>query len=149
VTQLSAPGSPAVDARVRSIALTVSTEGGGFTQASKTYQLTEGRKDFTASAEGLHAPVSYLELLPLEAPNLTSAVRGEAKGMPELPAELRVMAEGAPLTLDPARAARFEQDDFFGRSVEAIWRQGDPWPVYMKTANGVAVLVVASGGDSR
>jgi hypothetical protein len=148
VTQLDAAGAPVIDPRVKSIQLRVSAEGGGFTPVSKVYQFTTGRKDFTASAEGVHAPVSYLELLPLEAPDLTTALRSEVTTTPELPAELRAM--GATLSIDPATSAHFEQDDFFGRSVEAIWRQGDPWPVYLKSANGVAVLIVGnSGGVSQ
>jgi hypothetical protein len=143
VTELETPGIEKIDSRVSATRLTVSLDG-GLRQAGKAYQLRDGSKDFAAPTDGFHTPVSYLELLPLEAPDLTTALRGEVKELPVLPAELKTIADaqGANLTINPDRAARFEQDDFFGRSVDAIWRQGDPWPVYLKTVTGTAVLIV-------
>jgi hypothetical protein len=140
ITQVDAPGAPLVDPHVTSLDIKISLAG-GFEQKAKTYALAGSGKTFTASHEGVHVPVSYLELFPLEAPELTTAMRGDVKEIPQIPAGLQALAGGTSPKIDPQRAARFEQDDFFGREIEAIWRQGDPWPVYMNTTNGTAVLI--------
>jgi hypothetical protein len=150
ITQVENTGLPMVDPHVKSLNLTVSFAQ-GLEQKAKTYTLGESGKIFTASPEGLHMPVSHLELFPLEAPELTTAMRGEVRAVPALPPELQAIARGTSLQIDPAHAARFEQDDFFGRQIEAIWRQGDPWPVYIKTTNGTAILLSGQSaeGSSR
>jgi hypothetical protein len=137
ITQENVAGWPPVDARVQSVELTLAL-GEMPTQVKKTYRL-DG-KDFSASPEGMHAPVTYLELFPLDAPELASAIRTAPTSFPRLPSQLGTLVGAAP-HVDPAHAAQFELDDFFGRKIETIWRQGEPWPVYMNTSNGTAVLL--------
>lgn len=145
ITQLDAPGFPIVDPHVKSLNLTISLAS-GFEQTAKKYVLTDNSKIFSASSQGLHVPMSHLELFPLEAPELTTAIRSPVRTEPLLPPSLQSVTGGTSLAVNPARATHFEQDDFFGRQVEVIWRQGDPWPAYVKTTNGTAILVSASGG---
>jgi hypothetical protein len=144
VTQLEELGWGKVDSRVSSLKLST-TDHLGLTR--KEYRVSGREKPFVASPEGVHVPVSYLELFPLEVPDVETAIRRDDQTVPELPAPLQAVAQKAGFALDAAHAIHFEQDDFFGREVESFWEPGKPWPSLIQTANGVAILL--ENGGSR
>ncbi|HUP56775.1 MAG TPA: hypothetical protein VM598_04930 [Bdellovibrionota bacterium] len=139
VTQLEESGFTKIDARVD--ALTIAFKS-GFAQERREYQLGgSSPRTFKASPEGMRAPVSYLELFPLEAPELSTAVRTAARELPEMPEPLRALWKSRGRALDLGQSEHIEQDDFFGRRIEAIWQAGQPWPTVLKTPHGTAILL--------
>jgi len=74
-------------------------------------------------------------------PDVFTARSDEAIGTPELPKGLRQVASRSGFRIDPSTTKAFEQDDFFGRGVRILWKQGDPWPAYLKTPQGVSILL--------
>lgn len=148
VTQLEQYGIKKADARVRSLHLLMNDR---MLQSHKTYQIEDhaGRPHaISVSPDGVHSAITTLELFPLDVPELNTA-SGPTQQLPTLPDGLKSVAAQAGFHPDPAKSRSFDQDDFFGRQIQAIWQQGDPWPAYIKTSNGVSILIrVAAGSGS-
>jgi hypothetical protein len=108
--------------------------------ASERLRSTERSYDVGGGAASA-SRVGELALVPLDLPDLETAERSDAESIPELPERLRAIAAGAGYRPDPSRGFWFEQDDFFGRPVQAFWQAGDPWPAYLRTPHGVAILL--------
>lgn len=143
VEQIATPSAPIIDPKVSAVILTLASDS---TQTRKEYQI--GRKIVSVSPEGVRSPITSLEFYPLDLPEIRTAEALSGRSMPELPARLQQAVAGRVANVDSASAIWFEQDDFFGRPVQALWRKGAPWPTYLKTANGIAVLLSA-GGTTR
>jgi hypothetical protein len=140
ITQEDAFGAPPVDPKVRFIRLTMNDR---MVQNEKSYSLA-GRDDLLkVSPEGIHSSLSPLELFPLDVPELTTAERQPATQVPALPSALDRIAKSQGFHPDLAQCEWFEQDDFFGRPIQVLWKSGNPWPSYLKTANGTAILLEA------
>ena len=141
VTQLEAFGVKKTDARVKMLKFILDDQG---TQARKIYQIEDraGQShDIPVSPDGIHSAITRLELFPLDIPDLATAERTTASFIPALPDGLQAIATQAGFHPNPATATSYEQDDFFGRGIQAIWEQGDPWPAYFKNSNGVSILI--------
>lgn len=138
VTQRSAFGLAPVDPRVQTVTLTMNDQ---MLQTRKSYQLVGNSRPVAASPNGIHSSISPLELFPLDVPEILTASRTQATALPELPPEAQAIARKSGYQPDLAHSSWFEQDDFFGRPIQLLWQQGNPWPTYLKTANGVAVLI--------
>ena len=137
VTQKTAQGLKTVDSGVESVTLTMGDE---FQQTRKQYKRPGGQV-VNASPDGLHTSVSVLELYPLDIPDVVTAERLNANTIPSLPGQLAPLAKTNVFNPDLSQCSWFEQDDFFGRPVQVLWQHGDPWPAYLRTVNGVAILI--------
>jgi hypothetical protein len=134
VTQLNAHGLKPVDGKVERLILTMNDR---MLQSEKAYQIA-GRIT-RVSPNGIRSSLTPLELYPLDVPELVTAIQLEPEKMPELPPEIaRVVGSRKP---DLSQSLWFEQDDLFGRPIQALWERGNPWPSYFKTTHGVAVLL--------
>ena len=138
VTQLTEQGMVPVDPRVERLSLTMNDK---LMQSDKTYYFKGRAEGVKVSADGLRSGVTTLELFPLDVPEVSTAEKETATAMPELPENVRSVAEKAGYKPDLGRSLWFEQDDFFGRPIQILWQQGDPWPAYFKTTGGVAILL--------
>lgn len=137
VTQKSDLGLRITDPAVQSMLLSMSD---GFQQTRKQYRRSSGAT-VEASPDGLHSSASVLELYPLDIPDIVSAEKLTPASLPALPDPLAPLARTSGFAPDLERCSWFEQDDFFGRPVQVLWQQGDPWPAYLKTPGGVAILI--------
>lgn len=137
VTQLEGMGLKPADPKVESVRIVLDRR---LRQVSKSYSMV-GRADEVAVASTMRSRISGLEAFPLDLPEILTAERKEPEKLPELPAALRKLANQAKYAPNPNRATWFEQQDAFGRPQEMLWQAGDAWPVYLRTPQGVAILV--------
>lgn len=138
ITQSTDFGLPPVDPKVQNLTLTMSDQ---MVQSTKAYQIMGHARPLIASSNGIHSSLTPIELFPLDVPEIITALRTRPKSLPELPAPLQKIALKAGYQPNLSRCVWYEQDDFFGRPVEILWQQGDPWPSYLKTSSGIAILV--------
>lgn len=138
ITPIAYDGIEPVDTRVNELSLTVD---GQFRQVAKAYKVAGRAEPIAVNPDGIRSRLSPMELYPLDAPSIFGVSAEAVTAQPELPGKLAEIAKKQGFALDPGKSHRFDQDDFFGRGVEFIWQKGDPWPAYMKTPMGVAVLV--------
>lgn len=90
-----------------------------------------------------HSASTALEFYPLALPDFSTAEYLPAsKGRIDLSPELEKAAEMTDLkTVNLANSIWLEQQDLFGRPIQALWQVGDPWPSYLKTPQGIALLI--------
>lgn len=138
VTQLDAYGLKPVDPKVEKLTLKMDDR---LIQSRKAYSIKGLSEPVLAAGDGPRSRVTALELLPLDAPEIVTAMKQDATKLPELPASLEEIAKKTSYDPDLSRSTWMDQDDFFGRPIEILWQKGDPWPTYMKTVHGVAILV--------
>jgi hypothetical protein len=138
VTQLSESGMKPVDPKVEKLILRMNDR---MMQSLKAYQI-QGHPGLThVSPTGVRSPVTPLELFPLDVPELFTAVQMTPEKMPELPREISEISSRLGVKMNLSQSLWFEQDDVFGRPIQALWERGNPWPSYFRTAHGVALLV--------
>jgi hypothetical protein len=141
VTQVESQAVKKIDPRVTSLKLVFNDR---MLQGRKTYEMVDSQgatRLIAVSPNDMHSAITPMEMFALDVPELVTADSRRAQAMPELPDALRALKSGSGLRFDASRALEFEQDDFFGRPVNAIWQQGDPWPAYLKTSNGISILI--------
>lgn len=86
------------------------------------------------------------ELVPIDVTLLTmreslDQARSHPQKAPVLPPQLRATAEKLGFKPDPQNGRWFDETDFWGRPVRIFWEEGDPWPTYMESSNGISILV--------
>ncbi len=142
ITQVEAWGIKPVDPNVQFLELKMNDS---LLQSEKTYRVGTGPNSQlrVASANGIHTEISALELYPLDAPEVSFSNQVPTKA-PVLPKGVEAFATQTGLQLNFANSFQFQQDDFFGRPVSVIWESGKPWPSYLKTQNGIALLLDGS-----
>ena len=138
ITQLKEAGFALIDPVVDKIVITGDR---GFRQLSKHYYLRDRSEPVEVSPNGVRMTKSIIDLLPLDFISIDNAVREELRAPPRLPKQLREFARKISFAPDPKQSVWLEQDDFFGRPIQALWQHGNPWPSYIRTANGIALLV--------
>jgi hypothetical protein len=141
VTQLEEFGIKKLDPRVLSLKLTLDEQG---VVSRKVYEMQDeaGKvHEIPVSPDGIHSSITRLELFALEVPELATAEQSSPTAIPTLPDGLQTIATQSGYHFDPTHSVSYDQDDFFGRGMQAIWQQGDPWPAYFKTSNGVSILI--------
>lgn len=138
VTQTESFGMKIMDPRVKAIRLTMTD---GIVQSEKHYTLEGDTRPVRVFPDSLHTRISGLELFPLDVPDISTADKKSDFTLPELPPGIRSFSEQFSISPERKRSSWFEQEDFFGRPVQVLWQQGDPWPSYMKTVNGIAILI--------
>lgn len=141
VEQVQKFGIGIYDARVSSLAMKTDQQ---LMQHEKRYAFVSKRgekKDIRVSPDGLRSGITGLELFPLDMPRLEMGDGKRLKKVPVLPEALQKVSSQAGFRIDASEGLWFEESDFFGRPIEIFWKTGDPWPTYMKTSYGVAILV--------
>jgi hypothetical protein len=142
VTQLHETGFKPVDSRIEHLKLKMNEKT---VQTEKKYFARGVERAISVSPEGLHSSITPLELYPLDIPEILTAERKAPSSFPALPEELGEIRKTRASSLDLSKSIWFEQDDFFGRPVEILWQKGDPWPAYLRTHNGIAILMNKGG----
>ncbi len=141
ITQRKALNLAVLDPHVDSLKVVMNDK---MTQNNKTYVLKSGAgrlREVQVSANGIKSSITSLELFPLDVPELSTAESARAHSLPKLPAGLQNILSQVSYQPDLSKSLWFEQDDFFGRPIQALWQQGDPWPAFLKTSNGVSILI--------
>ncbi len=150
IEPIDAYGLSSFDPRVKS--LTIRTDA-KLSQYTKTYVFSVPgmmgmKKEVTVpvSADGIRSGITPLELFPIDMPRLELGEGTRVTKLPELPPALQPIAKSSGYKLRPDEGSWFEESDFFGRPIQMLWRTGEPWPAYLKTPYGVAILVSRGGG---
>lgn len=141
-SELSGSKFPLIDPRVEKLTLKMTPET---VQTQKEYSFRGRSHRIQVAPEGLRSAVTPLEMYPLDIPEVFTAEKSVPTSFPQLPAELQKLRSN-PNLINLTKSFWFEQDDFFGRPIQVLWQKGDPWPAYIKTANGIAILI--SLGDA-
>ena len=142
ITQVKYKDFRPVDSRFESLTLSADNL---LTQSRKDYFLRGRTQGLSVSPEGVHSGMTPLELYPLDIPDISSAEKTKPKALPQLPPKVQDTANKLGFKADLARSQWFEQDDFFGRPIQVLWQQGDPWPAYIKTPGGISILIHEEG----
>lgn len=142
VTQREAFGQKPVDAWVKHLTLTLNPN---LVQVAKSYTFVDRPESYHVNPNGVRSRLSKLELFPLDVPDVVTAESSKPAQVPALPENLRPVAKSGGFDVDLQKSLWFEQDDFFGRPVEILWQRGDLWPTYVKTPQGIAILIRKGG----
>jgi hypothetical protein len=138
VTQTSNDGMQVMDRHVNGMFMSFCDHG---VQTTKTYSLRGHNELIAVSAQGLRTPMTPIDLLPLDVPETSTAEKSNVTEMPSMPPEVQTFATRIGFKPNLSQSVWLEQDDFFGRPIEMVWEKGSPWPSYMKTSNGIAILI--------
>ena len=138
VTQIEQFGAKVVDAKVKEIVLLLN---GKFQEQSKKYIMNGTNQPVVGSVDGMGGNFSGLEFFPLDIFDIATADKSQPTVLPEIPLPLSKISAQTAFKIDASRSRLFDQEDFFGRSVQAIWQAGDPWPAFIRTPHGIAVLI--------
>lgn len=142
ITQRDAHGQTVVDPQVDRITLTMNET---YEQARKSYAMKNHPDPIHVAPSGLRSAMTRLELFPLDIPEVITAEASQPKSLPELPEALREIARQSEFKPDLGRSVWYSQDDFFGRGIDILWQLNDPWPAYIKTSQGVSILISRGG----
>jgi hypothetical protein len=142
VTQLREEGFKPVDSRIEHLTLKMNDKT---VQTEKKYFARGSEHPIPVAPDGLRSAMTPLELYPLDVPEILSAEKKAPATFPQLPEELALLRKSRASVVDLSKSIWFEQDDFFGRPVEILWQKGDPWPAYLRTHNGIAILMSKGG----
>ncbi|MGK5086737.1 hypothetical protein WDW86_04210 [Bdellovibrionota bacterium FG-2] len=144
VTQFPIKGQPLPDASVQSLELTLDEH---LREINKHY-LFLGRKQLTpVSPEGIRSGVTALEFFPLDAIDLSSVTPTQSPKFPglDLPKQMKeallALHSSYHFEFSEKKGTWLEQDDFFGRPINAFWTKNEPWPTYLHMPSGIAILL--------
>lgn len=143
IRQIDRHGIAIVDPRIETLTLKMNDR---LQESEKSYRVAGRSAPVPVSTQGLRSGLTELEFFPLDAPEIATALTTPAKALPDLPEAVAALAGSVGWSPDLSKSQWLEQDDFFGRSVQMLWQFGDPWPAYLKTSNGVAILIRSSTG---
>ncbi len=137
VAELPSSNTRLIDPAVQKVRLQLGAALG----ASKTY-LVAGRR-VGVTTDGLKSTASALEAFPLDPPRTDLADSTEAPDLDDFPASVNEGAKkyGVDLAALVGSAHWYSQEDFFGRGIDFVWKDGEPWPTVLRTSGGVAVLI--------
>jgi len=138
VTQTAQDGMKMLDHHIDGMFMTFCDHG---VQSDKSYAVRGLTHLVPVSPEGLRGKNTQMELLPLDVPEVSTAERSQVTSLPTLPTEIQNFAEKIGYQPNLSKSTWMEQDDFFGRPVQMLWEKGNPWPSYMRTANGISILI--------
>lgn len=126
-----------IDRNVTSLQLKMTEE---LEQIEKKYILHQNT-EMRVSPEGIRSAMTPLELMPLDIPEIFSAKQKILTTLPPLPPPVADFAKKIHFNPNLSQSIYFQQDDFFGRPIDILWQKGEPWPSYLKTPNGIALLL--------
>ena len=78
---------------------------------------------------------------PPDIPDVSEAIRNPKASLPTLPGTIAKNAEKIGYRPDLPLCNAYDREDFFGRPVHILWQPGSPWPEYLETSRGIALLV--------
>jgi hypothetical protein len=143
VTPIVPAGGVAVDAHVRSVRVRMRED---LQPLGRDYDYTAAGRA-ARRAVGARPVVSPLELLPLELPATPDPDDGaEPRELPRPPRGLAEAARASGWAPRLANSRWFEESDPYGRPVRYLWERGRPWPSYLETPHGYALLLGESEG---
>ncbi|OFZ20551.1 MAG: hypothetical protein A2X94_11020 [Bdellovibrionales bacterium GWB1_55_8] len=114
---------------------------GQLLQSRKSYKFLAHDAPVPVAPDGIRSAMTELEMLPLDFPNVLTAEQREPSALPRLPEDIAKAALEFGYQPDLSKTVWLEQDDFFGRPVQALWQHGEPWPSYLRTSHGIAILI--------
>jgi len=121
------------DPRVDSILITLNER---FGLVRKEIRYRDGRAPGQFQESPQENVVSGFSAYPIDLPNV-STVSGET--LRDIPAALK-----GRIKVDLAHTLDFQFSDLYARPMRAIWQDSDPWPVYVESPAGIAVLISKS-----
>jgi hypothetical protein len=108
---------------------------------AKYYKLRGYRDPIPLSPDNFKVGVSVMEGYPLELPQITDAEKDDSCNMqPALPSTFKKAIDQAGYAAFTTTDTCWMNADFFGRSIQSIWPETQPFPTYLKTTQGYAVL---------
>ncbi len=138
ITPTESDGAALSDARVQNILITLNERD---QEVEKSYLFKGQSSRISVSPNGPRSPMTAVEGSPIDFPDVLTAERVEGLPVAELPAALQQFLARHGYSADPKRGPWYETSDLFGRPVEMMWIDGEPWPRILKTAQGFAVLL--------
>jgi len=140
ITQLAKWGVKVVDPNVQSLTLQMDQDP-GIQAAPRQLTLFE-RTASRTSSKRISFQSSMLEFFPLDFSDPIHSQHGEpATWSPPLKGQLLKLAKQSGWKLNISSTVVFEESDFFGRPVKFFWQAGSPWPSYLETPQGFAILL--------
>jgi hypothetical protein len=117
------------------------------TRQAPTSELGHPRWQWVASpTDGVPASWNELELYPLTPPELDTSPSKQPSDRGLLPPALLAAAPSRlSETLLKQHCMQWELDDFLGRRVSIFWKPGLPWPYFLRTSTGAALLIEYRG----
>jgi hypothetical protein len=137
VTPIEAYGLKNIDPRVQYADFTYSKD---LKLTSKVYKLHGYADPIPVSPDNFKVGVSVMEGFPLELPPITDAEKDDAFQAPQFSQTFQTAATQAGYTSVSVMEPCWTTWDFFGRGIQSIWPNGQPFPSLMKTTQGYAVL---------
>lgn len=108
----------------------------------KAYKLRSWGDEIEVSPDNLRIGVSPMEGYPLELPQITDADKDSTcDSTPQLPPKMKQAADQAHYTGFPVISPCWQNYDLFGRHVQSVWPIGQVFPSYMKSTQGISILV--------
>lgn len=120
----------AIDSRIDHMILVVNPQ---FVTVRKEVHFRDGRPAAVMATNGQANVSTGFSAYPVDLPTLNGS---EGETLRDVPSELKKISD-----FDAKRALDFHANDLYARPVRAIWRDGDLWPIYVKTPAGTAILV--------
>lgn len=140
VTQIEGDNVRKVDPQVDHLILTLTDQ---MVEKQKVISFVDRPNPVAVSHQGLRSGElqTLLEVFPLDVPEVLTAERAMIRQLPELPQKVQEFVANTGFKPDFSQSTWYLQDDFFGRPIEALWERESPWPTYLRTSNGIALLI--------
>lgn len=108
----------------------------------KVYKLRSYADEIEVSPDNEKVGVSPMEGFPLTLPEISDADKDTTcDATPQLPAKMRGAAAQAHYAGFAVISPCWQNYDLFGRQIQTIWPMGQVFPSYMKTTQGVSILI--------
>jgi hypothetical protein len=112
----------------------------------KAYKIRSYADEIEVSPDNIKIGVSPMEGYPLELPQISDADKDSScDTTPQLPAKMKQAADEAHYTGYPVISPCWQNYDLFGRHVQSIWPIGQVFPSYMKSTQGISILISQGG----
>jgi hypothetical protein len=139
VTPEAGYGLLSADPNVRYVDMYYSTD---LRLVKKIYKIRSYADEIQVSPDNLKVGVSPMEGYPLELPQISDSDKDTTcDATPQLPAKMKQAADQAHYTGFPVIAPCWQNYDLFGRHVQSIWPTGQVFPSYMKSTQGISILI--------
>jgi hypothetical protein len=112
----------------------------------KSYKIRSYTDEIEVSPDSIKIGVSPMEGYPLELPQLSDADKDTTcDAAPQLPAKMKQAADEAHYAGFAVISPCWQNYDLFGRHVQSIWPMGQVFPSYIKSTQGISILISQGG----